>query len=112
VLIGQTSSHPENHYGTENTLWTLLDLAMGYFETENGTVRINDISLIWGGLFDIKANWASPHRSHRIGKNVDVDDISAEGKVITERSLRKVIRDLRLNVTILNEGNHFHLTFP
>ncbi|MEW6068696.1 MAG: hypothetical protein AB1610_10455 [Nitrospirota bacterium] len=102
----------ENHYGTENTLWLLLDLAMGYFETGSGTLRINDISLEWGGLFDIDANWATPHKSHRTGKNVDVDDVTVEGSLVTEELLKKIIRDLKCNVTILSESNHFHLTFP
>lgn len=112
ALIGQTSSHPQNHYGTENTLYSLLDIAGVYYETEKGTLRINDISLEWGGLFDIKANWSTPHKSHRTGKNVDVDDVTAEGKAVTARSLEKVIKKLKSNITILSEGNHFHLTFP
>jgi hypothetical protein len=112
VLIGQTNTHPTNHYGTENTLSSLLDIADAYLEKEKGTLRINDISLEWGGLFDIKANWSSPHKSHRVGKNVDVDDVTGEGKKVKSTSLKKVAEKLGIKVTILDEGNHFHLTFP
>ncbi len=112
ALIGQTTTHPANHYGTENALYSLLDLADAFSETGKGTLRINDISLIWGGLFDIKANWSSPHKSHRIGKNVDVDDVTAEGKKVRSTSLKKVAEKLGIKVTILDEGNHLHLSFP
>jgi hypothetical protein len=112
ALIGTTSEHPLNHFGTENTLYTLLDLADAYFETWNGTLRINDISLALGGLFDIDADWSIPHKSHRVGKNADISNITAEGSSVTRNSLIKVIGDFGLDISVLDEGNHFHLTFP
>ena len=112
ALIGQTATHHGNHYGTESTLYSLLDLAGAYYEENKGTLRINDISLIGGGLFDIKANWSSPHKSHRVGKNVDVDDVTAEGKKVRSASLKKVAEKLGIKITILDEGNHLHLSFP
>lgn len=35
-------------------------------------VEINDISLIYGGMFDISGNGAPPHGGHREGRNIDV----------------------------------------
>lgn len=121
TLIGSTGSHPKNHFGTENTLYSLLDLASEFYENGNGTLRINDIRLIGGGAFDICGKWyvnatctSAPnggHKSHRIGKNVDVSNKSAEGKSVTKDSLKKIIKKLELIVTVRDEGNHFHLTF-
>ena len=33
---------------------------------------VNDISLRWGGLFDIHGDWSVPHRTHRTGRTVDI----------------------------------------
>ena len=48
---------------------------------------LNDISLPNGGLFDINPNWNPPHKSHRIGKDVDIENISrtAELRAILEK---------------------------
>ncbi len=114
TLIGHTSTHPQNHFGTENSLFTLLDIADAYYAGGKGTLRINDISLIWGGLFDYEvANtpWRPPHRSHRTGRNVDVDDVTNEEKSVTKSQLDKLIKEQGLNITVLDEKNHLHLTF-
>lgn len=36
-------------------------------------LAVIDMSLPWGGLFDIDGNWVSPHSLHRIGKSLDVN---------------------------------------
>ena len=90
-------------------------MASAYLETEKGTLRINDISLIWGGLFDydvMNTPWSPPHKSHRIGENVDVDDMTTEGKKVTKIQLDKLIKEQGFNITVLDEKNHLHLTFP
>jgi hypothetical protein len=38
---------------------------------------VNDMSLRYGGLFDICSNWRTPHLSHRLGLGVDIDSSSA-----------------------------------
>lgn len=38
---------------------------------------INDMSLKYGGLFDICSNWQPAHISHRLGLGVDIDSSSA-----------------------------------
>ncbi len=122
TLIGMTSTHPGNHFGTSNTLSSLMDIAYTYaYEELKGTLRVNDISLPSGGAFDICAKWdvrapclrapKGGHREHRFGNNVDVSNETAEKKVVTKKSLVKVIDDLDINVTVRDEGNHFHLTF-
>jgi hypothetical protein len=112
VLIGQTGSHPINHYGTLSALGSLAELAAAHKEAGRGTLRINDMSLEWGGLFDIMANWSPPHKTHRQGNTVDVDDFAVEGKKVTRESLFKTAKESNINVSVLDEGNHLHLTFP
>lgn len=112
--------HPYNHFGKLDTFTVLWDIAAVYFETENSTLRINDISLPEGGAFDICGKWdpkltcdtykKGGHNTHRLGEDVDVDDITTEKKTVTEDSLKKIIKDLELDVTVKDEGNHFHLS--
>lgn len=72
-LTGQTSTHPNNHYGTPATLARAGMMAYDYYKKTGATLGINDMSLEWGGLFDWKATWASPHSLHRKGTSVDID---------------------------------------
>jgi hypothetical protein len=70
--------------------------------------KINDISLQWGGLFDINADWRPPHYEHRRGRQVDfsnADNLPAD----LQRALRTIIGQYGGNV--LNEGNHWHVRF-
>ena len=32
------------------------------------------MSLEWGGKFDIKGKWDSPHELHRVGRSVDIEN--------------------------------------
>ncbi len=79
-LTGQTGDHPDNHYGTNDTIFNIQGMAQDYFDLCdedicNETLGINDMSLIWGGLFDVDGNWnsATGHGLHRGGKSVDID---------------------------------------
>lgn len=79
-LTGQTGDHPDNHYGTNDTIFNIQGMAQDYFDICdedicNETLGINDMSLIWGGLFDVEGNWNSApgHGLHRGGKSVDID---------------------------------------
>ncbi len=114
--------HPYNHFGKLDTFSVLWDIADAYFDTEKGTLRINDISLPLGGAFDICGKWDPKltcdtykyggHNTHRLGEDVDVDDETTEKNTVTEDSLKKIIKDLDYvdNVKIKPEGNHFHLS--
>jgi len=37
------------------------------------SLGVNDMSLVNGGLFDIDADWDTPHNLHRSGTSVDID---------------------------------------
>ncbi len=76
-LTGQTTTHPINHYGTEYTVEKTQLMAKDFYKLFGATLGINDMSLQWGGLFDIGppygSYWIPPHKSHRKGTSVDVD---------------------------------------
>ncbi len=67
----------------------------------------NDLSLVHGGIFDINGTWAPPHITHRIGNTLDLrnSNLNAFHQLI----IRPIIT--RNGANILNEGNHWHLTF-
>ena len=113
-LVGQTATHPDNHFAAAATITGLQQIAAG-FEAHKVAqnlpnwprVAYNDISLEHGGLFDINAGWAPPHETHRVGLNVDfrTNHLNA--------AQRGVLRPLITGsgAAILDEGNHWHLTY-
>ncbi|MDH2918653.1 MAG: hypothetical protein PXX73_05615, partial [Sideroxydans sp.] len=79
--VGASDSHHNNHYLTataSNELWRIT--AQYHFEQRfklAGNIAppvwyLNDASLAWGGVFDIKNNWSKPHVEHRRGGSIDV----------------------------------------
>lgn len=72
-LTGLGTEHSDTHYGTAETLENTMAIALDFYEQFSATLGINDMSLEWGGLFDINGNWIPPHRSHRRGMSVDID---------------------------------------
>lgn len=79
------TKHPDNHYGTSG-LQTAITRTVSDYYNEFGCyetppdrnhrgwqkVGINDMSLEYGGVFDIKYNWRGPHYSHHKGNAVDI----------------------------------------
>jgi hypothetical protein len=113
-LVGQTATHPDNHFGAAATNASLQQIAANYeaHKVANNLpgwprVAYNDISLAHGGIFDINGDWAPPHHTHRVGRNVDfrTNHLNAAQRAV----LRGIINTEGGN--ILNEGNHWHLTF-
>ncbi len=78
-LTGQTNSHPVNHYATEFTIGKVQDIVQDYFNRRDATLGINDMSLVWGGLFDYKGTWQPPHDWHRDGTSADIDRADSDG---------------------------------
>jgi len=112
-LVGQTTTHPRNHFTTSRVQQALIAIANQFAREFRGqpgyqTLEYNDISLVFGGLFDIFANWRTPHITHRIGRDVDfsnADELPSEMR----RRLEEIIR--RHGGDIYNEGNHWHVSF-
>ena len=66
--------HPKNHHAKGWVHDKLKSVAGFYYNFGDGNViQFNDMSLPWGGLFDIFGNWQPDHHSHRTGTDVDVD---------------------------------------
>jgi hypothetical protein len=74
-LTGTKPEHPSpnNHYGTAKLLAVLPLLAQDFLQAYPGVkLGYNDMSLPWGGVFDLDQNWHAPHCGHRVGTSVDV----------------------------------------
>ncbi len=118
-LIGTTASHPFNHYGTPAAVNGLMQIANDYLTEfgplqESQKIHYNDISLEYGGKFDLNRNWLSggSHAEHREGINCD-----------TRSNNIPTIRWVRLNQIFFFRGStntndetdeaapHWHLRF-
>jgi len=62
-----------NHWGTGRLSAAIQRIAVAYDSLHPGIrLRINDMSLPYGGLFDVNGNWRPDHSEHRIGINADI----------------------------------------
>lgn len=106
--------HPSHHFGTPAMVAALRNLALDRGAPLFGRPLLgyNDLSLQWGGVFDIEdedhprpPNWTPPHCGHRFGRNVDlrISNLTLEERLLLERVAEK-----RFKVGI--EGDHWHLT--
>jgi hypothetical protein len=131
ILTGKTNDHPANHWGTPGTNGALSEIAKQFFEVTHVGLRVNDMSLQWGGLFDCASSteatgcganrpWLNPHKSHNSGDVADLDI----GYLIDVAQL-EVVRALNLDprlflrwlvdtcggrINPLERGHH-HVTF-
>jgi len=104
-LIGVTDTHSDNHYGTVSMNGSLVSLADSYANAFPGQrLAYNDMSLEYGGLFDINGTWAPPHSSHRFGVDADLRLVPAERRL----RLHQLITAAGISRVIV-EGNHWHL---
>jgi len=56
------------------TMLMLWQIQQGITSTQpKMLLMLNDMSLPWGGLFDVNANWGRPHSGHRRGDSVDIN---------------------------------------
>jgi len=118
VLAGTTTSHPYNHYGTELLIKTLTQIASEYHSAfpNASLIEINDMSLPWGGLFDIKDNWEKPHNLHRCGNQADIRKVTIPPETrekFLEIACKKVIENVGKDEgTVLLELNppHYHIS--
>ncbi len=130
-LIGDDSYHPRNHYGSAEIIVGIPAIADAYkvrFYGDNSIpedekLGINDISLIFGGKFDLKKdgalkpdwhNLSRIHKYHREGNSVDIRCCVTPNQIPANR--RAAFRELALAngaSRFLEEGNpkHFHLSF-
>jgi hypothetical protein len=130
VKIGGTAGHrgppnfsppDNNHYGTATrAIQDIQQLARDYHRRFSERLMINDMSLPFGGGFDVSGGWRTDidqpgcrsrgHCTHRLGTDVDVADRTAGGARVDPAWLRGAVRNL--GGRFLQERTHFHLTFP
>jgi hypothetical protein len=104
-LVGATTNHGDNHYGTASMNGALVTLADSYTAAFlNNRLAYNDMSLVTGGLFDINGGWSPPHASHRMGVDCDVRFVPATQR----RRLRQLITAAGIS-TLFVEGDHWHM---
>ncbi len=108
---GVTSRHRRNHYGTSRLNSKLISLADSVFADSSLILRINDISLQFGGPFDIDNNWNTPHEKHRAGVSVDIDNVDHNRRNINLKYLEERVKNDPFKGTLTNHRNHFHVTF-
>ncbi len=79
ALKGETTEHPGNHYlASQSVIDDLINAASSFALAKwnaTGVMRLNDMSLESGGLFDINNDWTKPHNLHRVGKSVDIENL-------------------------------------
>lgn len=102
--IGGTDSHhgpqqnsvDDNHFGTQAVVdslqslassWQALVTAVNTLHNRQTPVRINDISLPKGGLFDVCGDWSTPHQFHRVGKDVDIRTVADSSQLEQRRGV-------------------------
>lgn len=129
-LIGDTPTHPINHFAKPQTIDLVKQIAWEFYKKFGKPLNINDLSLRWGGLFDYKDTWHPPHEAHRYGRQADIRywDLTLEEKknfcqiacnlgvdvrVHDDKDKQIDFNSLKLlRNTPLEKVIHFHLRFP
>jgi hypothetical protein len=96
TLVGNTVgfglNHKSNHWFTTPAGAVLQKVVDAMFMTGWGAVGVNDGSLVWGGLFDIKGGWTPSHDGHRVGTEVDLSVINP--RKVTDEQKKKTYAEL------------------
>jgi hypothetical protein len=75
-------NHPSNDWCIPQMANELLFAIANFYYysmTEEGgenpiTISLNDACLEYGGIFDFPGQWSPPHKSHRLGRSIDIND--------------------------------------
>jgi len=75
---------------------------------------LNDASLIWGGVFDLDADWEDPHEEHKRGSVIDIRANSKTGAIppINFDKFIKLAKYYGAHARIHSPGSsnqHFHV---
>ena len=118
TLVGATGNHKSNHWFATSAGGVLQKVVDTMFKTGWGAVGVNDGSLAWGGLFDIKGGWTPSHHEHRTGTEVDLSvtnprNVSDQQKKKTHAELCKVNNTAFSIQTLWHQDDgypeHFHV---
>jgi len=82
------SRHPDHHYGTHAFIAAIQATAKEFADSVPGArlLGLNDMSLRWGGVFDINTatEWQPDHCGHRFGTNCDLrtHEVNGSGQTV------------------------------
>lgn len=121
-LVGQTSAHSSNHWARSEVRDALVAAAAQLKQTSPSCspMKVNDIALPWGGLFDIgpvhfdpckgedsgnshSSWWSTDHVEHRTGQQADVPWGSCYSEVFAAL--------FGQGFEPADHGNHWHARF-
>jgi hypothetical protein len=118
TLIGATTEHPDNHIGVPAMLDSLTSLGSAWTARfpSGPALGYNDLSLVWGGVFDLSVSeatqhpWVSPrHCGHRAGMEMDLRIINLNGPQL--RIAEKLIKQRKFIIKPEGVPPHWHLKF-
>ena len=112
-LVGDDQWHPDNHNVTAQFEAPLQQIGLEWHKTcpNSASLLYNDMSLPWGGVFDLNRDWKSPHKSHMFGDNVDISK-----KWVRKGDRAKLLGIMCQYADVHSEGDaagevpHYHLT--
>ncbi len=116
-LGGATPNHPSNTFGTGFTIGKIVILADTFFQATGVRIPYNDMSLEFGGVFDLNAKFTATahpgHLGHRCGKEVDVVDKVGDRVAVLEDYLDVLAYSplIRASQFIRHGAGSYHLTF-
>ncbi len=84
--IGQTLQHSDNHYLTWDAAYKMFEISSRYQRIwpTAPKLTLNDMSLKWGGKFDLDGNWETSinrHAEHRVGSSSDIRANGVAGSI-------------------------------
>jgi len=112
VLIGQAGYHPQNHFATSATNIALRSIAQEYRLQTKERLYFGDMSLPLGGLFDVNADWASPHVERRNGTCADISAVTGVTMNFEDVFLA-IVSKYTTNFILVGTGTdrHYHVRF-
>lgn len=113
TLASLTSEHNINHFGKNSLIVAIQNIAREYNSLHpNQRLRINDMSIEFGGKFDISNNWRGGHATHRIGTNADIGftGVDENGNCVNlnNKDLKAIIKKYSSREPY-REGSHYHI---
>jgi hypothetical protein len=128
-LTGDDPVHPQRYFGAPAMITALQTLAarvqahaaeiaaLPPAQRPSGTfpdrLAVNDMSLPWGGLFDLEGTWHHPHKEHRRGIEADVR-VPREPEYDEFAFFVALVWEDQLSHSLLNERqarDHYHVRF-
>lgn len=115
TVDGDTTKHPATHYVTPDFKTQLQAIGAAWNKTcPNSTkpypLTFLQMSLPWGGLFDVNGNWKPPHSGHRFGNHADVSKWR-----VRKGNRAKLVRTMCDYANVYSEGDeeyedpHYHV---